>query len=74
LDPAWLNGLKCQILNTETLGKTSVSGAPFVNPEGAAFAIDRDLLGVPHQPGVPGPLNVEGSFDVAIWAPKKAPK
>lgn len=71
LKAAWVAGGARSLVTTERLGKTAVSGLPFVNPDGSPLRVDRDYHNrpLPSDQMLPGPFQslVKGQTSIPIW-------
>jgi len=71
VDPAWVSKQKRAIVTTELLGKTKIPDAPFEQPDGTSYRLDRDYFGKKRNPDnpVPGPFSKqkEGKQLIKVW-------
>lgn len=58
------------VVTSERLGRSRVSGQPFVNPDGSPLRIDTDFFGKPRDPHKPaaGPFEDPGGGKVRLAA------
>jgi alpha-N-arabinofuranosidase len=71
INTGWPGGSDGPLVTTELLGKTEVSGLPFVQPDGSAYRLDRDFTGAA-RPGPrpsPGPFETHpsGRTSIQVW-------
>jgi alpha-N-arabinofuranosidase len=69
-------GLGTRLVHSELLGRTRVSGLPFVLPDGSPLRIDRDIRGLARSSDhpVPGPLESTGPGEIPIDLPIQSRK
>lgn len=67
-DKSWTSGQVRQLVTTALLGKTIVSKAAFVNPDGSPIQVATDCLGKPRNPSnpTPGPIELPGEGMIEI--------
>jgi alpha-N-arabinofuranosidase len=60
------------IVTTELLGKARIPDAPFENPDGSPFTIDRDYFGRKRNTAAPNAGPFEGGRDFKVWPKMQA--
>jgi hypothetical protein len=68
VDPAWLSTQPRPLVTTELLGKAVVPNAPFVQPDGTPYRLDKDYFGSARTPA-PGPFEFTAGFKLhrKVW-------
>ena len=73
INPEWFKA-KRKIITTEILGNAKVPDAPFVQPDGKPYKLDKDFFGAPRADSpAPGPFALSKDathFEKTVW-PKK---
>jgi len=71
VDPVWLAAQPRQLVTSELLGKAVVPNAPFVQPDGSPYRLNRDYLGVMKNTANPAPgpfeFTTESTIRTKVW-------
>ncbi len=70
-DATWNTGAICHLVTTEVLGKSSISGCSYENPDSSPLRIDTDYFGKPRNTAAltAGPFNTTApaSQSIKVW-------
>ena len=70
-DKSWIADHPCKMVTTELLGKASVPGVPFENPDGTPYRINTDYFGKKRDESNPTPGPFEnpgtGELKLKVW-------
>ena len=66
VDPAWLSAHARPLVTTELLGTAIVPNAPFVQPDGAPYRLDKDYFGDARNAANPAPGPFEFTTDSTV--------
>ncbi|MCX6343441.1 MAG: carbohydrate-binding protein [Armatimonadetes bacterium] len=70
-DKAWIAERKRQLVTTDMLGKATIPGLPYENPDGTPLTIDADYFGKERNKAtpVPGPFESSnwGRLNLKVW-------